>query len=158
MSRSAALSRAELAGRGAGRGGSSSAVAMGSTRPGSWPAASRTARAKPNHEVTPALVTWKVPGSRSVPSTARTPARSAVKVGLPRWSSTKRSGPGWPARRSTVRTMLAPCAPHTHDVRTTVDAGVELELAAELAARRTPTSGWARPTRGRGAVEVPSKT
>ena len=38
-SRSAALSSRELAGRGAGRGGSSSAVAMGSTRSGSWPAA-----------------------------------------------------------------------------------------------------------------------
>ena len=38
-SRSAALSRTELAGRGAGRGGVSSLVEMGSTRPGSRPAA-----------------------------------------------------------------------------------------------------------------------
>ena len=53
MSRRAALSRTELAGRGAGRGGSSSAVAMGSTRSGSWPGASRTARAKPYQVVTP---------------------------------------------------------------------------------------------------------
>ena len=51
--RRAALSSRELAGRGAGRGGSRSEVAMGSTRSGSSPAAARVARAKPNQVVSP---------------------------------------------------------------------------------------------------------
>ncbi len=50
-------------------------------------------------------------------------ARSAVKVGVPSWSSTNRSGPpaASAASRRTVLTMLAPWAPLTQAVRTTVD-------------------------------------
>src|SRR5437764_9445826 len=52
-SRKAALSSTELAGRGAGRGGFSSAVLIGCTRPGSIPAAPRMARANSNQVVAP---------------------------------------------------------------------------------------------------------
>src|SRR5581483_2678745 len=61
---SARLSSTELAGRGASRGGSRSEVAIGSTRPGSIPAAARTSRARPNQLVAPWLVTWNTPGAR----------------------------------------------------------------------------------------------
>ena len=64
------------------------------------------------------------------------PARSSVKVGQPRWSSTKRRGPPAAARRSTVLTMLAPCGPHTQEVRTTAAPGSRLQdlpFAAQLA-------------------------
>ncbi len=107
------------------RGGSRSAVAMGSTSPGSSPAAARVARAKPYQVVSPWLVTWKVPGRRSRASRTTAPARSAVKVGQPCWSSTNRSGPSGlaAASRSTVLTMLAPWAPLTHAVRTMVVPG-----------------------------------
>ena len=136
-SRSAALSSTELAGRGAGRGrvelGRGDRLAPGA---GSSPAAASDGARRSSYQVvTPWLVTWKMPGQPlGGQHGRRPPARSAVKVGQPRWSSTKRSGPSPPARRSTVLTMLAPCGPHTHDVRTIVGAGIELLLAAELGA------------------------
>ena len=106
--------------------------------------------------VAPLLVTWNVPGRRSVASTASTPARSAVKVGLPRWSSTKRSGPG----------LLGQAQHGAHHVgavraahpRRAHHGGprVELVLAAELAAavHRHRVGRVPLPVRaGRGAVE-----
>ena len=61
-------------------------------------------------------------------------ARSAVKVGDPCWSSTKRSSPSPSARRSAVTTMLAPWAPHTQLVRTMVDPGRHSRSPASLEA------------------------
>src|SRR5690606_5516234 len=61
-SRRARLSSTELAGRGAGRGGSSSAVLIGLIRSGSWPAAANTARANPYQLTAPWLVVWNTPG------------------------------------------------------------------------------------------------
>ena len=49
-------------------------------------------------------------------------ARSAVNVGWPRWSSTNASS-GRSASFNTVLTMLLPCSPHTHDVRTMAEPG-----------------------------------
>ena len=77
-----------------------------------------------------------MPLRRSMASRRSIGARSAVNVGWPIWSSTNDSVGCWSSNRSTVRTMLPPCCPHTHDVRTTgrVDAGVHgLALAGELA-------------------------
>ena len=129
------LSSTELAGRGAGRGGSSSAVLMGRTRSGSAPASANTARTKPHHVVAPLLVTWKIPGRRSSPRVTMAGARSAVKVGDPCWSSTKRSSPSLAAaRRRAVTTMLAPWAPHTQLVRTMVDPGRHSRSPASLEA------------------------
>ncbi len=57
-----------------------------------------------------------------------------MNVGCPRWSSTNarapRSPARWEAARSTVATMLEPCSPHTHDVRTTVARGAERQRLA----------------------------
>ena len=117
------LSSTEYAGLGAGRGGRSSAVLMGRTRSGSAPASASTARTKPHHVVAPPFVTWKMPGLRSSPRVTIAGARSAVKVGEPCWSSTKRSSSSSSARRSAVATMLAPWAPHSQLVRTMVDPG-----------------------------------
>src|SRR5579875_153161 len=121
--RRAALSSTEFAGRRAGRGGSSSAVAIGSTRFASRPAARSTSQANPNQVVSPWFVTWKVPGRRARPSSTTFSARSPATVGQPRWSSTKRST-GWrSATSSTVLAMLRPARPTTHEVLTTVQAG-----------------------------------
>ncbi len=124
--RRTALSRTLLAGRGAGRGGSSSEVEIGRTTAGSRPAAATTAWANSNHVTAPWLVTWWTPPRRSSASRRSIGARSAVNVGQPRWSSTnaRRPGVSSPAasRRRIVATMFAPCSPHTHDVRTTVAA------------------------------------
>ena len=120
--RSAALSSTELDGRGAGRGGSSSAVVIGRTLSGSAPAARRMSRTKPYQVVAPWLVTWKMPGTRAAASCRMAGARSAVKVGQPRWSSTKASS-GRSRRPRTVFTMLGPWAPNTHAVRTTQEPG-----------------------------------
>ena len=49
-------------------------------------------------------------------------ARSSVNVGLPRWSSTKASS-GRSRSPRTVFTMFRPWTPHTHAVRTMVEAG-----------------------------------
>ena len=54
--------------------------------------------------------------------------------------------------------MLAPWAPHTHDVRTIVGAGVELALARQLRAAVDRLRARARPTRRTGGRFVPSKT
>ena len=127
------LSRTELAGRGAGyRAESSSTVVIGLTRSGSPPASASTARTKPHQVVAPLLVTWKTPGRRSRPSVTTAGARSAVKVGDPYWSSTKRSSPSAPARRSAVTTMFAPCAPLTQLVRTMVVPGLHSRSPASL--------------------------
>src|SRR5207248_7510831 len=118
--RNAALSSTELTGRGAGRGGSRSSVAMGRTRPGSRPATSSTLRANSNQETAPWFVTWKTPGRRSTASRRIIGAQSSAKLGWPRWSSTNASFSCSPARRRMVFTMLLPYSPHTHDVRTMV--------------------------------------
>ena len=112
-----------LAGRGAGRGGSSSAVVIGRTIAGSFPIASTTSWANWNQEHASELVTCTTPLSRSSASRRTAGARSWVNVGVPTWSSTKASSGRSAARRTMVFTMLAPLTPHTHAVRTTVAAG-----------------------------------
>ena len=52
-------------------------------------------------------------------ATPAAPAASAAKVGWPIWSSTNRRVGCSPASRRMVFTMLLPCTPHNHDVRTT---------------------------------------
>ena len=81
-SRSAALSSTEFCGRGAGRGGTSSSVEIGSTTAVSPPAASTTAQAKPNQVVVPWFVTWNRPLRRSSDSETSVRARSCATVGL----------------------------------------------------------------------------
>jgi hypothetical protein len=68
------------------------------------------------------LVTWKVPGRRAAARRRIATAKSAVNEGQPRWSSTNASE-GRSASDSTVLTMLWPCSPHTHDVRTIDEPG-----------------------------------
>ena len=82
----------------------------------------------------PLLVTWKMPRRLSVPSVTMAAARSAVKVGEPCWSSTKRRIASPSASRRAVLTMLDPWAPQTHDVRTMVDPGGHSRSPASLLA------------------------
>ena len=118
----AALSSTELAD--GGRGGPARGRRWRWARPDRDRARPRpaTARANSNQLTAPWLVTWRMPGPAVDGQAAQhATARSAVKVGWPRWSSTKRQRSGArPARRRMVFTMLAPCSPHTHDVRTIV--------------------------------------
>ena len=103
-----APSRPGVAPAGAGR---TRAVLMGRTRSGSAPASASTARTKPHQVVAPLLVAWKRPGRRSRPSVTTAGARSAVNVGDPCWSSTKRSSPSPSARRSAVRDHVGAVGP-----------------------------------------------
>ena len=155
--RRAALSSTELAGRGAGRGGSSSAVVIGRTLSGSAPAATRMSRTNPYQVVAPWLVTWKMPGTRADGEAARMAgARSAVKVGQPRWSSTKASSRAVERGRAPSCTMLRPVgAAHprrAHDARARrvhrdrVLAGPLRPAVDRLRVRVDPTRGTARPS------------
>ena len=110
----------ELAGRGAGRGGSSSAVVMGLIRSGSWPAAANTARANPYQLTAPGW--WcGTPRTRSIPASPPwrpgPRRRSDDRSGRRRLSVSRSS-----ATAAACLTML-PCRPHTHDVRAIVQPG-----------------------------------
>ena len=162
--RRTALSRTLLAGRGAGRGGSSSAVEIGRTSAGSCPRA-RTISTTNSYQVTaPWLVTWMIAERRSRARRRSTGARSAVNDGQPRWSSTNASAPACPARsaasRRTSVTMFDPSrrTPTTSARRRRRRRAPAPRAHRPASTRRTPTVARADPTRGTGRSSVPSNT
>ena len=133
--RMAALSSTELAGRGAGRGGSRSLVEIGSTRGGSRPAALSTRRANSYQVVEPWLVTWNDAGM-APEGELDDPFREVGGRGRAARAGRRRNGALLPARarRSTVFDHVAP-GPAVHPRRANDRvSGVELALAAELGA------------------------
>ena len=134
-SRKAALSSTELAGRGAGRGGSSSAVEIGSTLALSRPAASSDeARRSRTRSSSPGSSRGRCRDGGPSERSTTLAARSAAEVGLPRWSSTKRSASCALGQAQHGLDHVGPGAavhPGGADDRVAV---VELALAAELGA------------------------
>ncbi len=61
-----------------------------------------------------------------------------MKVGLPNWSSTTRTGPPRSASESIVVTKLRPCAPQTQAVRTTWCSGSVVRTSSSPAALLRP--------------------
>ena len=126
-----------------GRGGSRSAVAIGRTSAGSSPAAASTAWANSYQLTAPWLVTWWTPGA----AVDGQPAQHRRQVGGERRVAAlvvdEGQLPVLGGQPQHVFTMLAPCSPHTHDVRTTVAPArrPRLLLAGQLRARRRPTAG-----------------
>ncbi len=144
--RRAALSRTELAGRGAGRGGSSSAVVIGSTaaRVVAGGREDRPGEAVPGgHSLVGHVESAGEPlggQHRERPGQVGGEGRAPVLV----VDETQRARADAASRR-TVPTMLAPWAPETHDVRTTVASGPDLLLAAPAWSARRPRGGGAGP-------------
>ena len=106
-------------------------------------------------DTAPWLVTWCRPGRRSTARRRSIGARSAVKVGMaPLVVDEAQLGRARPARRRIVFTMLAPCSPHTHDVRTMVAPPARPPARRPASSGRRPTAGRARPTRCRAPALV----
>ena len=146
-------------GRVAARGGSSSAVLIGSTRPGSSPAAVSTTRANSYQLTAPWLVTCQVPGSRSIDERRAARPRGRRRwSGEPRWSVTKRIVPFslrepqdrlHHVRRRAGRTPTTCARPRSRGRSRT---------RPRASTRRRPRAGSACPTRGTASSFSPSNT
>ena len=117
---------------------------------GRRPASASTSRANSNQRTAPWLVTWTSPGTRSTVSVRIIAARSSVKVGHPRWSSTKARSWSCAAKAQHRLDHVRPVAVRrpTTCARSS-PAGPGLAFAGELRSCRRPRAARACPTRCR---------